>query len=98
MRVLHKHDAHRDRLLTANDLLDADEAFLTSSLALAAAWAKAKEGQRQLMLVAGEPGIGKTRLATPRSPSRTSSGLLASCGNPSTKGEPYRARQPGVLS
>jgi class 3 adenylate cyclase len=31
---------------------------------LAAAWAQAKEGQRQLVLVAGEPGIGKTRLAT----------------------------------
>jgi class 3 adenylate cyclase len=31
---------------------------------LAAAWAKAKDGQRQLMLIAGEPGIGKTRLAT----------------------------------
>src|SRR5215471_7445122 len=32
--------------------------------ALALAWAKAKDGQRQLVLVAGEPGIGKTRLAT----------------------------------
>jgi predicted ATPase len=31
---------------------------------LSAAWAKAKDGQRQLVLVAGEPGIGKTRLAT----------------------------------
>ena len=30
---------------------------------LAAAWAKAKEGQRRLVLVSGEPGIGKTRLA-----------------------------------
>ena len=29
-----------------------------------AAWAKAKDGQRQLVLLAGEPGIGKTRLAT----------------------------------
>jgi len=34
------------------------------SEALAAAWAKAKDGQRQLVLIAGEPGIGKTRLAT----------------------------------
>jgi len=34
------------------------------SAALAAAWAKAKDGQRQLVLIAGEPGIGKTRLAT----------------------------------
>jgi len=34
------------------------------SAALAGAWAKAKDGQRQLVLVAGEPGIGKTRLAT----------------------------------
>ena len=32
--------------------------------ALALAWAKAKDGQRQVVLVAGEPGIGKTRLAT----------------------------------
>lgn len=31
---------------------------------IAAAWARAKEGQRQFALVAGEPGIGKTRLAT----------------------------------
>ncbi len=30
---------------------------------LALAWAKAKDGQRQVVLVAGEPGIGKTRLA-----------------------------------
>jgi len=36
----------------------------TESEALAAAWAKAREGQRQLVLIAGEPGIGKTRLAT----------------------------------
>lgn len=34
------------------------------SAALAAAWTKAKDGRRQLVLVAGEPGIGKTRLAT----------------------------------
>jgi class 3 adenylate cyclase len=34
------------------------------SEALAAAWAKATEGQRQVVLIAGEPGIGKTRLAT----------------------------------
>jgi len=34
------------------------------SHALATAWAKAKDGQRQVVLVAGEPGIGKTRLAT----------------------------------
>jgi class 3 adenylate cyclase/tetratricopeptide (TPR) repeat protein len=34
------------------------------SAALSTAWAKAKEGQRQLVLIAGEPGIGKTRLAT----------------------------------
>ena len=34
------------------------------SEALALAWAKAKDGQRQVVLVAGEPGIGKTRLAT----------------------------------
>src|SRR5438552_12338406 len=32
--------------------------------ALALAWAKAKDGQRHVVLVAGEPGIGKTRLAT----------------------------------
>ena len=32
--------------------------------ALALTWARAKDGQRQLVLVAGEPGIGKTRLAT----------------------------------
>jgi len=32
--------------------------------ALALAWAKARDGQRQVVLVAGEPGIGKTRLAT----------------------------------
>jgi class 3 adenylate cyclase len=32
--------------------------------ALALAWAKARNGQRQVVLLAGEPGIGKTRLAT----------------------------------
>lgn len=32
--------------------------------AIARAWAQAKEGRRQLVLLAGEPGIGKTRLAT----------------------------------
>jgi class 3 adenylate cyclase/tetratricopeptide (TPR) repeat protein len=32
--------------------------------ALSLAWAKAKDGQRQVVLVAGEPGIGKTRLAS----------------------------------
>src|SRR5215475_12774239 len=32
--------------------------------ALSLAWAKARDGQRQVVLVAGEPGIGKTRLAT----------------------------------
>ena len=32
--------------------------------ALGLAWAKAKDGQRQVVLLAGEPGIGKTRLAT----------------------------------
>jgi tetratricopeptide (TPR) repeat protein len=32
--------------------------------ALALAWAKARDGQRQVVLIAGEPGIGKTRLAT----------------------------------
>jgi class 3 adenylate cyclase len=31
---------------------------------LALAWAKARDGQRQVVLLAGEPGIGKTRLAT----------------------------------
>jgi class 3 adenylate cyclase len=31
---------------------------------LALAWAKAKDGQRQVLLVSGEPGIGKTRLAS----------------------------------
>ncbi len=31
--------------------------------ALEAAWAKAKDGQRQVVLLAGEPGIRKTRLA-----------------------------------
>src|SRR6185295_14710114 len=36
----------------------------TETAALAAARAKTKDGQRQLVLVAGEPGIGKTRLAT----------------------------------
>jgi len=30
---------------------------------LAASWARAKTGQRQLVLVSGEPGIGKTRLS-----------------------------------
>ena len=30
---------------------------------LAKAWSHAKDGQRQLVLLAGEPGIGKTRLA-----------------------------------
>jgi class 3 adenylate cyclase/tetratricopeptide (TPR) repeat protein len=30
---------------------------------LAKAWSQAKEGQRHLVLLAGEPGIGKTRLA-----------------------------------
>jgi DNA-binding SARP family transcriptional activator len=32
-------------------------------LRLAGAWAEAKAGRRQVVLVAGEPGIGKTRLA-----------------------------------
>jgi predicted ATPase len=36
----------------------------TEMEALALAWAKAKDGQRQVVLVAGEPGIGKMRLAT----------------------------------
>ena len=36
----------------------------TEAEALALAWAKAKDGQRQVVLLAGEPGIGKTRLAT----------------------------------
>lgn len=31
--------------------------------ALKSAWAKARDGQRQIVLLAGEPGIGKTRLA-----------------------------------
>lgn len=31
---------------------------------LARAWAQAKDGQRQVVLLSGEPGIGKTRLAT----------------------------------
>jgi tetratricopeptide (TPR) repeat protein len=31
--------------------------------ALGLAWAKARDGQRQVVLLAGEPGIGKTRLA-----------------------------------
>src|SRR5262245_6461566 len=31
---------------------------------IAIAWAKARDGQRQVVLLAGEPGIGKTRLAT----------------------------------
>src|SRR6185437_4259787 len=35
----------------------------TEAEALGLAWAKAKDGQRQVVLVAGEPGIGKTRLA-----------------------------------
>jgi predicted ATPase len=30
--------------------------------ALSVAWAKARDGQRQVVLLAGEPGIGKTRL------------------------------------
>jgi tetratricopeptide (TPR) repeat protein/predicted Ser/Thr protein kinase len=30
---------------------------------LAAAWARARDGQRQLVLVGGEPGIGKTRIS-----------------------------------
>lgn len=34
------------------------------SATLNAAWARAKEGQRQFVLVSGEPGIGKTRLAS----------------------------------
>ncbi len=32
--------------------------------ALKAAWVRARDGQRQMVLLAGEPGIGKTRLAT----------------------------------
>src|SRR5262245_61970315 len=36
----------------------------TEAEALGLAWAKAKDGQRQVVLLAGEPGIGKTRLAT----------------------------------
>ena len=36
----------------------------TEEEVLAFAWAKAKDGQRHVVLVAGEPGIGKTRLAT----------------------------------
>ena len=32
-------------------------------LQLAAAWTRAREGQRQLVLLGGEPGIGKTRLS-----------------------------------
>jgi class 3 adenylate cyclase/tetratricopeptide (TPR) repeat protein len=36
----------------------------TEAEAIAAAWAKARDGQRQVVLLAGEPGIGKTRLAT----------------------------------
>src|SRR6185436_9942206 len=36
----------------------------TEADAIAVAWTKAKDGQRQVVLVSGEPGVGKTRLAT----------------------------------
>lgn len=49
---------------------------------LAAAWAQARDGQRQVVLLSGEPGIGKTRLATETVRSAHADGavvLLGSC-------------------
>ena len=59
--------------------------------ALALAWAKARDGQRQVVLVSGEPGIGKTRLATEMALAAHADGatvLLGTCDE--HMGVPYR--------
>ena len=59
--------------------------------ALAVAWAKAQDGQRQVVLLAGEPGIGKTRLATETARAAHADGgtvLFGSCDE--DVGLPYR--------
>jgi len=58
---------------------------------LGLAWAKARDGQRQVVLVAGEPGIGKTRLATEVALAAHAEGavvLLGTCDEDT--GIPYR--------
>src|SRR6185436_9579393 len=59
--------------------------------ALSLAWAKAQDGQRQVVLLAGEPGIGKTRLATETARAAHEGGgtvLLGACDE--DVGLPYR--------
>lgn len=49
---------------------------------IAGAWAEAREGRRQVVLLSGEPGIGKTRLATETACAAHADGavvLLGSC-------------------
>jgi hypothetical protein len=58
---------------------------------LARAWAEAKGGQRRLVLLAGEPGIGKTRLATETALTAQAEGatvLFGACDE--DVGAPYR--------
>ena len=59
--------------------------------ALAVAWAKAQDGKRQVVLLSGEPGIGKTRLATETARAAHADGgtvLFGSCDE--DVGLPYR--------
>ncbi len=44
--------------------------------ALAAAWARAQQGERRTSLIAGEPGIGKTRLAAELARGAVASGAI----------------------
>jgi hypothetical protein len=47
---------------------------------ISAAWERARSGERQLVLLAGEPGIGKTRLATEFARRRASEGATVLVG------------------
>jgi class 3 adenylate cyclase/tetratricopeptide (TPR) repeat protein len=59
--------------------------------ALALAWAKAQDGQRQVVLLAGEPGIGKTGLATETARAAHEGGATVLFGSSEEDvGVPYR--------